>query len=157
MQKKIVSAVVGTAMVCSFAGSAFANAAPSNAPVSTSVPLGGKITPTDGTNEQSKYPTVTVASNQLTKDIIAAGNSITQYIKLGQDNLFHLDPTAKALFSSEVYQAYSNSVDSVNQGLQQKLLKIENGKPVANASSFANSGGGVIQTIMQILIGGELR
>ncbi|KZE75042.1 hypothetical protein AV654_27195 [Paenibacillus elgii] len=48
MKKKIVSAVVGTAMVCSFAGSAFANAAQGNAPVSTSVPLGGKITPTDG-------------------------------------------------------------------------------------------------------------
>lgn len=47
MKKKIVSAIVSAALVCSFSGSALA-ATPNNAPVSTSVPLGGKITPTEG-------------------------------------------------------------------------------------------------------------
>lgn len=89
----------------------------------------------------NQYPTITIKNNKLTKDIIKAGNSITKYIQLGQDNLYHIDPKAKSLFSSEVFQSYSNSVDSVNQALQQKLLKIENGKPVPNASSDSNTSG----------------
>ncbi|WP_341280110.1 hypothetical protein [Paenibacillus sp. FSL H8-0537] len=73
-----------------------------------------------------------VKSSELTEEIVQAGETITKYIKLGEDNLYYIDPAAEPLYSSEVYQSYSRAVDSVNDAIDQKLLKIENGEPVAN-------------------------
>lgn len=91
-----------------------------------------------------RYQQLSASQSMLLDKTLAAGESISPYIKLGSDNLYRIDPTAADIVSKEVFETYKRGIDVVNEAIKTKLVKVENGQLVSTGAPLQRSSHGSI-------------
>ncbi|OAJ75450.1 hypothetical protein AYJ08_22165 [Brevibacillus sp. SKDU10] len=69
-----------------------------------------------------------VASVKLQEQVIGKITVMSDYVKVGQDGLVHVDPAAKEIVGKEVYEVYVNGAASVNSAIEFGDIKVKDGE-----------------------------
>ncbi|MCR8980726.1 hypothetical protein [Brevibacillus laterosporus] len=66
--------------------------------------------------------------SKLQEQVIGNITVMSDYVKVGQDGLVHVDPAAKEIVGKEVYEVYVNGAASVNSAIESGDIKVKDGE-----------------------------
>ncbi|WP_106768986.1 hypothetical protein [Paenibacillus faecalis] len=92
--------------------------------------LGSAMAPTSIFADSAPQVSVSQESSTLTSKVFENIDVMGEYIIVGDDNLYYINPESKSVISDEVYEVYQRGVDVINDNLKTGAFKIENGSVV---------------------------